>query len=408
MPSPLRPPRIGSTTTQVGHTPLVAGWQRLKALERAGVEYIGLCHGESDLETPDHVRAAAKAAIDRGQTRYTEVTGTTELRAAAAEWLGRAHGLHLEPDEVIVCSGAKHVLYNIFVALLDEGDEVIIPTPSWPQYAATVALAGGRPVLVPTRFEDGFQIDPAAIERAVTGRSKALLLAQPCNPTGALCSAEVARAVADICARHQVLVVSDDVLRALHYDTDFVSLVGAAHRAGAPIAIIDGVSKMYRMSGFRIGFGAGHRALIHAMATIQGSSTICPSSISEAAALAAITGPQDCVHELVQEYRRRMRAIVSGLESLPRFRSYTPQGGYFVFPDVRAWFGARTADGRQLADDSDLASFLLDEARVAVDAGASFHMPGYLRVVYASAPVPVIEEAFERLRRALATLTPAA
>jgi aspartate aminotransferase len=400
----MKEPRIARKAKTRGTSAVIRTTAAFKELTERGVDCVNFCLGEPDLDAPSHVTEAVGRALAQGKTRYVDVTGSIELRSAAARWINEGHGLDVGSEQIIVCVGAKHTLFNLFQAFLDEGDEVIVPTPCWGNHLWLIVEGGGKPVLTPTDAENGFALDPEAIERAITPRTKGLLVSNPANPTGAVCSKDAAHAIARICARHGVVVITDDVYRSLTYDAEYCSLAGAARAEGAPFALVDGVSKMYRMTGFRVGFGVSDKSLIRAMANIQGNVLTCPPAPCEAAALAALTGPQQSVQEMRDEYRRRWQAATEGLRTLPRVRFKTPRGAFFLLADMRGWLGAVTPNGKLIANDDDIAEFLLEEARVAVNPGGSFHAEGFLRIVYAGTPVPRIEEGIKRIQSALSRL----
>ena len=361
--------------------------------------------GEPDFDTPEHIKEAARRALDRGVGKYTPVAGTLDLRAAAAEDLNRAHGTRLSPENVIVSVGAKHSLYNLFMAMLDEGDEVIIPTPCWVSHPEIVGMAGGRPVLLPTRPETGYRLEEAALRRLVGPRTRAILLNSPCNPTGAVYDEDATAVVARVAAEHRDLVViTDDIYRRLVYGARWVSLPRLAPEIADRVILIDGVSKTYAMTGWRIGFCAGPRPLIEAMTTIQGQSTTNPTAIAQAAALAAITGPQDVVESMRQEFDRRRRVMIDRLRAIPGLALvHEPEGAFYCFPDLRAFIGRSPAGGAPIGDDLALANHILDRGRVALVPGSGFLAPGFARLSYA-ASLDVVEEGCRRLGAALAEL----
>jgi aspartate aminotransferase len=377
---------------------------KVAALRRQGIDVINLALGEPDLDTPAHVREAAKRAIDGGETRYTELFGTYPLRQAIIGWLKAGHGVELVIDQVMVSSGAKQVLFNLFLALLDEGDEVVMCSPLWTSYPDLVIAAGGRPVIVPTEPERGFVPDVEEVARAVTKRTRAVLLTSPCNPTGAVYPESLVKALCALCARDNLVVITDDIYRELYSDRPPPSVLRLAVEAGAPYVVVDGVSKTYCMTGWRIGFCATQPQLIKAMGVIQSQSTSCAASVSQAAALAALTGPQACVAALREEFTARRRLIVEGVRALPRMRlPVEPAGAFYLMADARGLLGAEKPDGQVLADDIQLASYLLETAHVAVNAGSGFDAPGFLRLAYTRERAQ-ITAALERMDRALAAL----
>jgi aspartate aminotransferase len=368
------------------------------ALRREGVDVVAFGVGEPDFDTPDNIKQAAVAALGRGVGKYTAVAGTPALRAAAADDLNRVHGTHLTAERVIVSVGAKHSLYNLFMALLDEGDEIVLPSPSWVSYTEMIMMAGGRPVLLPTHAEDSYRLDEEALSRAISPRTRAILLNSPSNPTGAVYDEPTIAAVARLMARHpNIYLISDDIYRRLVYDVPFVSLAKMAPELSERVIFVDGVSKSYAMTGWRIGFCAGPKELIFAMTTLQGQSTTNPTAVAQAAALEALTGPQDSVEKMRVEFDRRRRVMMARLRALPGVRLVEPRGAFYCFPD----FSARL--GGEVASDLELAEWLLERARVAVVPGSGFFAPGHLRFSYATS-MEQIEEGMARIARTLAEL----
>jgi aspartate aminotransferase len=357
---------------------------KLIALKHRGVDVVNFAVGESDLPTPRHIREAAKRFVDSGAIRYTEVTGTRDLRAAAATWIGAANDLRLSPENVIVSTGSKQVLHHLFHALLDDGDEVIVPSPCW-TYPDQIALAGGQAVRVPCEPSAGFLPDPERVERAFGTRTKMLLITSPSNPTGAVFPTALLERLAALCARHDVVLVSDDIYRAYYYDQPPPSVGRIAQESGARWFIVDGVSKTYAMTGWRIGFGAGDAELIEAMAMLQSQSTSCASAVSQAAALSALTEPSDGLVELRKTFGERRRLMIDGVRNLPGFDlRVEPQGAFYVMPSVAAWEGALTPEGHVIANDLALVDYLLEDSHVALAGGTAFAGPGLVRISYAT------------------------
>jgi aspartate aminotransferase len=370
--------------------------QRARSLRAQGADVVSLATGEPDFDTPAHVKEACKAALDRGDTKYTAVAGTAPLRAAAARWLSDAHRIEIAPDEVIVSCGAKHSLSNLFMALLDEGDEVVVPTPSWVSYPDMIALAGATPVFCATAAADGYQVRPDDLARAISPRTRAIVLNSPSNPTGAVLRRDTLEAIAEICVAHDVWMISDDIYRSLRYDGPCPHVATMGPGARARTLFVDGVSKAYAMTGFRIGFLAGPRDLVGAVEVIQSQSTSNPSSIAQAAALAAVSGPQACVEEMRLEFDRRRRHVLEVLDAIPGVRCFRPGGAFYAFPDVSAVLPPGM-------DDVAAATHLLEAHRVAVVPGSAFGAPGHLRLSYAAAPER-LEEGLRRLRAGLGSL----
>ncbi len=377
---------------------------REKKLRASGVDVVSFGAGEPDFDTPDHIKAAARAALDDPEvSNYTVVQGTPALRRAIADDLRRAHGVDYPLEQIIVSSGAKQGLFNLFLALLDHGDEVIVPAPYWVSYPDQVLLAGGIPVVVDTRAEDGFVLDPAALAAAITPRTRALVLNTPSNPTGAVYRRDQLEPIAALCREHDLLVVSDDIYRSLVYaDAEYASIVSLPGMA-EHTAVVDGVSKAYAMTGWRIGFTAAPAPLIAAMAMIQGQSTTGPNHLAQIAATAALTGPQECVAEMRRAFDQRRQVMVGRLRAIPGLGCSEPKGAFYALPEVTAYLGKQTADGRRIDDDVALADYLLVTGRVAVVPGSAFGAPGHLRLSYATSLADV-ERGCDRIAEALAAL----
>jgi aspartate aminotransferase len=399
--------RIASRLSPVKPSITLAVSARAAELKARGADVIGFGAGEPDFDTPAHIKDAARAALDRGVGKYTNVAGVIELRRAVARHLSELHGIELAPTQVLVSTGAKQSLFNLFMALLDPGDEVIIPAPYWVSYPDMVLLAGGVPVVLPTRAQDGFAPSSAALEAAMTDRTRAVVLNTPSNPTGAVYSAESLRAIGALCARRQVLVVSDDIYRSLVYGgASYASIARAAPEVAPYTVLVDGVSKTYAMTGWRIGFCAGPQPLIDAMCVIQGQSTTNASHIAQIAALAALTGPQECVAEMRAAFDERRREMVRRLRAIPGVAIDEPLGAFYCFPDLSAYVGRRPAVSPPIApleDDVALCNYLVEQGRVAIVPGSGFGAPGFARLSYACS-MDDIRRGVDRMGEALARL----
>lgn len=374
-------------------------------LARAGRSIISLAQGEPDFDTPLHVREAAKAAIDRGETRYTEIPATLALCEAVCRKFERDHGLAYAPAQVTIGCGSKQVLYNALQATVDEGDEVVIPMPAWVSYPEMVRLAGGTPVMVPCGAEAGFKITPEGLERVITPRTKWLMLNSPSNPSGAEYSAAELEALARVLLRHpQVWMMSDDIYEKIRYGpAPFATMAQVCPELRPRTLTINGVSKAYAMTGWRCGYGAGPVELIRAMNLVQSQSTSHTSSISQAAALAALDGPMDFLAPFLEAYRRRRDLVVGAMRAIEGIECSVPDGAFYVFPGCRDLLGRRTPAGALLATDTDLAMYFLAEAGVALVPGAAFGLPGHFRISYAASDAD-LSEAVTRLGRACALL----
>jgi aspartate aminotransferase len=397
--------RIASRLADIKPSITLAVTARAARLRAEGVDVIGFGAGEPDFDTPSHIKAAAERALRAGHTKYTEVAGTLALRKAIVMEMERSHGLHYLPEQVIVSSGAKHSLYNLFHALLDPGDEVIIPAPYWVSYPDIVKLAGGTPVIIPTRAEDGFLVTPAQVRAALTPRTRAFILNSPSNPTGAAYDVAALRGLADVLAASEAFIVSDDIYRRLVYGGfAFHEIATLSPAMAGRTVIVDGFSKTYSMTGWRLGYAVGPTPLIKAMTTLQGQSTSNATTFAQAAAVAALEESQDCVEEMRSEFDRRRVRIVALCRAIPGVRCFDPQGAFYCFPDVSAYVGRKTPSGIVIADDVGLCEYLLDAGRVAVVPGSGFGAPGFVRLSYATS-MPNIENGLARMAEALAALS---
>jgi aspartate aminotransferase len=373
-------------------------------LRAEGVDVIGFGAGEPDFDTPVHIKDAAKRALDAGETKYTHVAGTPALRKAIAKELERAHRLTFGVDEIIVSVGAKHSLYNLFHVLFDPGDEVIIPAPYWVSYPDMALLAGATPVVISTRAEDGFRVTPEALRAAITPKTRAFVLCSPSNPTGAGYDRAALEALRPVFEAHDFWVVSDDIYRRLTYrDFRFVEIATLSQAMAERTIVVDGFSKSYAMTGWRLGYTAAPRAIVDAMCTLQGQSTSNVNSVAQAAALAALEGPQDCVEEMRREFDRRRAVMVERLRRIPGVTCYDPDGAFYCFPDLSAYLGKRTPQGEVIRDDVRLCEWLLEAGLVAIVPGTGFGAPGFARLSYATS-MDHIERGLARLAETLATL----
>jgi aspartate aminotransferase len=379
---------------------------KAKALRAQGVDVISFGAGEPDFDTPERIKAAAAEAMRRGQTKYTEVAGIPELRHAVCAKLKRDQGLEYEPADVLVSCGAKHSLFNMVVAVLDPGDEVLIPRPYWVSYPEQARLVDGVPVDVETPERTGFDLDPARLAAAVTPRTKAIVLNSPNNPTGAVFSTEALRAVARLAVERDLLVVSDECYEALTFEGRHVSIASLGPEIKARTLVINTCSKAYAMTGWRIGYAAGPRELIRAMTDVQSQVTSNPSSVAQWAAVEALAGPQDDVGRMTAEFDRRRHLIVNGLNALPGVSCVRPKGAFYAFANVsglfgRSWRSAETTT--PLRGSLDVTAFLLEEARVAVVPGLDFGADTHVRLSYATSDT-LIGEGLARMGAAIRKL----
>ncbi len=379
---------------------------KAKALRAQGINVISFGAGEPDFDTPERIKDAALQAMRRGQTKYTEVGGVPELRAAVCAKFKRDNGLDYEPADVLVSCGAKHTLYNMVVALIDPGDEVIVPSPYWVSYPEQVRLVGGVPVAVETHEATGFDLDPERVRAAVTARTKVIILNSPNNPTGAVFSRAALEAVARLAVERNLFVVSDECYEALTFEGRHVSIASLGADIKARTLVINTCSKAYAMTGWRIGYAAGPRELIRAMTDVQSQVTSNPSSIAQWAAVEALGGPQDEVAKMAGEFDRRRRLIVAGLNALPGVRCTMPKGAFYAFANVSGLFGRtwKAADTSvTLKGSLDVAAFLLEAARVAVVPGLDFGSDAHVRLSYATSDA-LISEGLARMDAAIRTL----
>jgi len=379
---------------------------KAKELRAKGVDVISFGAGEPDFDTPQRIKDAAVEAMRRGQTKYTEVGGVPEVRAAVCAKLKRDNGLAYEPADILVSVGAKHTLFNLVVALINPGDEVLVPSPYWVSYPEQVRLVGGVPVDVETSEATGFDLDPERLRAAVTERTKLIVLNSPNNPTGAVFSPAALQAVARLAVERNLWIVSDECYEALTFEGRHVSIASFGPEVKARTIVVNTCSKAYAMTGWRIGYAAGDRALIKGMTDVQSQVTSNPSSVAQWAAVEALTGPQDEVAKMAGEFDRRRRLIVAGLNALPGVRCVMPKGAFYAFANVSGLFG-RTwprPDGRvTLKSSVDVTGFLLEEARVAVVPGKDFGSDAHVRLSYATSDA-LISEGLARMGAALSRL----
>ena len=391
---------ISDRLARIKPSPTIAMTTRAADLRTQGRDIISLSAGEPDFDTPENVRDAAKAAIDAGHTRYTAVDGTPSLKRAIADKFARENGLDYVPAQITVGTGGKQILYNALMATLDDGDEVIVPAPYWVSYPDMVLLAGGTPVVVECDQASGFRLTPDALEAAITPRTKWLILNSPSNPSGAGYDQAQMAALCDVLLRHpQVWVLADDIYEHLVFDGfAFCTPAQVEPWLKDRVLTMNGVSKSYAMTGWRIGYGAGPEALIKAMAKLQSQSTSNPCSISQYAAEAALTGPQDYITDSRAVFQRRRDLVVAGLNACPGLDCPVPQGAFYVYPSIAGLIGLTSAGGTPIDSDEAFANALLDETGVAVVFGAAFGLSPHFRISYATSDA-VLQDAMARIRR---------
>jgi aspartate aminotransferase len=397
--------QISDRAKSVKPSPTLTIDAKAKALKAAGEDVIGFGAGEPDFDTPENIKQAAVKALSKGQTKYTAVGGTDELKDAIRAKLKRDNGLEYSREEIIVSCGAKHSLYNLFQAVLNPGDEIIIPTPYWVSYPDMALLANAVPVFVEGREEDGFKVKPEALAKVITPKSRLLVINSPSNPTGGAYTAAELKAIADVVRPYPNLaIVSDEIYEKLLYDkTPFASIAATDADIKARTFVINGMSKAFAMTGWRLGYTAGDKAVIGAMTKIQGQSTSNPTSIAQAAGAEALNGPQDEVEGMALEFAKRRNYIVNRLNSIPGIKCRQPEGAFYVFPNISALFGKQVA-GRKITNADLFADYLLEDFKVAVVPGSGFGAPNYMRLSYATS-IDNITRGLDRIAEAVAKLT---
>ena len=396
---------LASRLARIKPSPTIAVTQKARDLKAAGRDVLSLGAGEPDFDTPDTIKEAAIAAIRAGDTKYTPVDGTPALKKAIVAKFKRENGLDYSVDQINVGVGGKQVLYNALVATLNPGDEVVIPAPYWVSYPDMVELAEGTPVPVGCPPEKGFKLQPADLERVITPKTKWVILNSPSNPSGAAYTRDELKALTDVLLRHpQVWVMTDDIYEHLVYD-GFVFTTPAQVEPGLyyRTLTVNGVSKAYAMTGWRIGYAGGPKTLIKAMAMVESQSTSNPTSISQAAAVEALNGPQDFIKERAEVFRARRDLVVSLLNDAPGIQCHKPEGAFYVYPSCAGTIGKTTPDGKLIRTDDDFVTFLLEAEGVAVVQGSAFGLAPFFRISYATS-TEVLTEAGRRIQRFCASL----
>lgn len=397
--------RAADRISAIGVSDIVRITQAANELKRQGQPVIVLGLGEPDFDTPAHIAEAAQQAMARGETHYTVLDGTPELKAAIQHKFRKDNGLEFAANEITVGAGAKQVIYNALMASLNPGDEVILPAPYWTSYADMVLIAGGVPVVVPCSEANGFRITAEQLDAAITPRTRWVFINSPSNPSGTAYSAEQLTPILQVVLHHpQVWVLADDIYEHILYDGHAFATPAAVMPALRERTLtVNGVSKSYAMTGWRIGYGAGPRALIAAMAVVQSQATSCASSISQAAAVAALTGPQDIVAERCREFQARRDLVVAELNASPGLRCRVPEGAFYTFANCEGVLGRTTPGGATLRSDADFCDYLLREFHVAVVPGSVLGLAPYFRISYA-ASMADLQQACARIRRACEAL----
>lgn len=395
--------KLASRVAKVKPSETLAITAKANALRAQGRDVIGFGAGEPDFDTPDHIKQAAIRAIEAGFTKYTPVGGTDELKDAIIAKLKTDNRLEYKRSQVVVSCGAKHTLYNLAQALFEEGDEVIIPAPYWVSYPDIVVLAGGTPVILNTLEKDGFKMKPEQLKAAITGRTRAVIFNGPSNPTGAAYSPDELKALAAVLADTDIFAVSDDIYEKILYaDFPFANIAMADPRLKDRTIVVNGVSKAYAMTGWRIGYAAGPEEIIGAISKIQSQNTSNPTSISQKASVAALAGDQQVVSMMVAEFKKRKDAIVDALNNIPGIHCPMPEGAFYVFPNVSALYG-RSYEGKKISNSTEFIEYLLDGANVATVPGVAFGSDDHIRLSYATS-LKNIEEGVRRIKDAVAKL----
>ncbi len=391
---------IASRLNRISVSQTMAITVKARALKAAGRDIISLSAGEPDFDTPENVKQAAIRAIQAGDTKYTDVSGTPALRRAVADKFRRDSGLDYAPEEIIVSTGGKQVIFNALLATIDAGDEVLIPAPCWVSYPDIVALAEGTPVIVPCSQNSGFKLRPEDLEAAITPRTKWFFINSPCNPTGAAYSAGDLRQICDVLLRHpDVWIFTDDIYEKLSYGGfRFATIAEVEPRLRDRTVTMNGCSKAYAMTGWRIGFAGAPAKLVAAMDKLQGQSTSNPCSIAQAAAVEALNGPQGSVVDMARVYEQRRDLVVGMLNEAPGLACAKPEGAFYVFPSIHGCIGKTSRGGARIADDESFVTALMAEQGVATVHGTAFMYPGYFRVSYATT-TETLREACTRIQR---------
>ncbi len=389
---------------KVKPSPTLAIDTKAKALKAEGVDVVGFGAGEPDFDTPEHIKQAAIAALKAGKTKYTPVGGINELKDAIIAKLKRDNNLSYTREEVVVSCGGKHSLYNIAQVLFEVGDEVIIPAPYWVSYPDQVLLNDAIPVIVETREEDGFKITPQTLEKAITPKTKAFILNSPSNPTGSAYSKRELEAVAEVLVKKNVICISDEIYEKIVYDGfEFFSIASLNDKIKSLTLTVNGASKVYSMTGWRMGYAAGPREVIQAMTKLQGQVTTNINSMTQWACVEALNGSQEFLKGWVAEFKKRRDYIVKRFNSMPGIHCNNPEGAFYVFPNISHYLG-KTAGGKKIDTDAQYCDYLLEKHLVACVAGNGFGAPGYMRLSYATS-MENIQKGLDRIEKALGDFT---
>src|SRR5580658_2542374 len=385
---------IAERMKQIAPSMTLAIDAKAKKLKEEGVDVLNFGAGEPDFNTPQVICDAAKKAIDEGHHKYTPVPGTLELRKAIGQYLDREYKVKYEPGEIVVSCGAKHSLYNIFMAIINPGDEVLIPSPYWVSYPEQIKLAGGVPVFVECSEADEFKLTPEALKAKITPKTKALILNSPSNPTGAVVGRKAMEGIAELALKHKFIVVSDEIYAKLIYGEEHVCFPSLSKEVAAQTLLVNGMSKAYAMTGWRLGYAAGPANVMKAIADLQGQSTSNATAIVQKAGVAALAMPDSEIQKMVEVFRKRRDIIVEGLNAIPGVKCLKPAGAFYVFPNMKGLFKAGRSNSLELSE------YLLDKAKVALTPGIAFGAEGYMRMSYATSE-KVILEGLKRIKEAV-------
>lgn len=395
--------KLADRVNKIQPSPTLAIDAKAKALKAQGVDVVGFGAGEPDFDTPANIKEAGKKAIEAGFTKYMPVGGADDLKDAIIAKMKRDHNLEYTRDEISVACGAKHSLYNISQALIQEGDEVIIPAPYWVSYPDQVVLAGGTPVFIETDESTAFKITPTELEKAITTKTKALILNSPCNPTGTSYTVDELKAIGQVCLKHDFLIISDDIYERLIYDgLTFANIVQVIPELKSRTVVVNGVSKTYAMTGWRIGYACGPKELMAAITKMQSQSTSNATSIAQKASVEALNGPQDAVAAMILEFEKRRTYIVERLNAMPGVSCFKSTGAFYVFPNFSGVYG-KSFNGKPVTNSTEFAAYLLEEAKVALVPGVAFGADKFARLSYAIS-MENIKKGMDRIEEAIKNL----
>ena len=397
--------KLADRVNKIQPSPTLSIDAKAKALKAQGIDIVGFGAGEPDFDTPDNIKSAGKKAIDAGFTKYMPVGGADDLKDAIIAKMKRDSGLEYTRDEISVACGAKHTLYNISQALIQEGDEVIIPGPYWVSYPDQIVLAGGTPVFIMTDESTGFKVTPAQLEQAITPKTRYLILNSPCNPTGSTYLKDELIALGQVLMKHpHVMVVADDIYEKLIYDgLTFYNIAQLVPELKPRTIVVNGVSKAYSMTGWRIGWACGPKEIMGAMTKMQSQSTSNATSIAQKASVEALNGPQDAVPAMVAEFEKRRTYIVDRLNAIPEVTCFRSNGAFYAFPNFSGVYGKTTPNGKKISNSTEFAAYLLEDANVALVPGVAFGDDRYARLSYAIS-LETIKKGIDRIEEAIKNL----